>query len=45
MPYIAEYFAPLVSGCPVTSAVIFAVCEFAHARMKMSEILPSPTAA
>src|SRR5215472_11632506 len=45
MPYIAEYFPPLVSGCPVTSAVIFAVCEFAHARMKMSEIAPSPTAA
>jgi len=45
MPYMAAYFTPLVSGCPVTSAVTFAVCELAQARIKMSEIVPRPIAA
>src|ERR1700761_3528086 len=45
MPYIAAYLLPFSSGWPVTSAVIFAVCELAQARMKMSEMEPRPTAA
>jgi len=45
MSYISAYFTPFVSGCPVTSAVIFAVCDCAQARMKISEIVPRPMAA
>src|SRR5665213_189786 len=45
MPYISAKRLPLVSGWPVTSAVIFAVCDLAQARMKMPEMVPRPTAA
>jgi len=45
MPYNSEKCTPLVSGCPVTSAVIFTFGELAHASMNAVEIDPSPTAA
>jgi len=40
-----SWFAPLVSGWPVTRAVILAVCDLAQACMKRSEIVPRPMAA
>ena len=45
MPYMAANFFPFVSGCPVTSAVIFAILLSAQARMNIPEIVPSPMAA
>jgi hypothetical protein len=45
IPYICENCTPLVSGCPVTSAAIFTVAEFAHASINAVEIDPIPTTA
>src|ERR1017187_1925191 len=45
MPYFSANWTPLVSGWPVTSAVIFADGEPAHASIKAVEAEPMPTGA
>src|SRR5580704_8621500 len=45
MPYFAANWTPLVSGWPVTRAVILTDGELAHASMKAVEMAPMPTTA